>query len=183
MNEQAVNVVRWVAPTATLRVSRAVYSYDVSRLQTVEDLIPLGVFVDVQISDLLYGLGLMARKSVAETELERVGKLARPLVAEPFNYLNFEFDRIMGATDRASAFAGLPIEHSTALQICTAVERKIDLPRHLRVHDRQDALKVWAKDVVVNSMTDAYWSLLDEHWPNSNVVGNRGEREDVKIAA
>jgi len=183
MKDQGLNVVKWIAPTATLRVSRAVYCYDVSRPQNVQDLIPLGVLVDLQISDVLYGLGLMARKTVADAELKRVGRLAQPLVAKPFSYLNSEFDRIIEASDGAHAFANLPLEHSTALQISNATEREIALPRHLRVHDRRNALKVWAKDIVMHSMTDAYWGLLDEHWPNSDSVGKRGEREDVKIAA
>lgn len=176
------NVVRCLAPRASLRVSRVIYRCGGAQPSSLRDLIPLGVFVDARVDDVLYGLGLMTRASVAEQELDRVARLAKPLVAEPFAYLSHEFDRVLTAADPERAFIDLPKIHSTALLACPSKESAIELPRHLRaLPGSHDVLRAWTEDTLTGFLRREFWALLDEHWPRVDYDGRR--EEHVRLAA
>jgi len=181
MNEWT-NVVSLKAAEATVRVSRAVYCLDVLRPKTIDDAIPLGVFVDLQVSNVIYGLGLMARSSISSNELTRVGGLARPMVSRPFDYLSKEFDRMFSAKNPSREFENLPNMHSTALTMSTSTHKSIQLPRHLRLKsDEYAAFDSWAKDTLEAELRSEFWNLLDEHWPGANFQSE--SKSDARMAA
>ena len=177
------NIITLVAADAILRVSKVVYRLDVLRPATVAEAIPLGVFADMRIESRLYGLGLMARSSVSEHEIQRVGTLARLLISQPFEFLSKEFDHLIDSDDSSRAFANLPNLHSTALHVSPPIDELLmPLPRHLRVCPADsEGLEAWAKDALLGRLAEGFWSLLDEHWPGANY--DRENREDVKLAA
>jgi hypothetical protein len=122
------------------------------------------VIADITVGN-LYGLGLMARKTISDTEAEKVGVLARAMIRSPFKTLSREFDRIIAGADPASAFAELPVIHATALAFATPSSSKIPVPRQLAMHaDDEAALESWAKDKLSAQLIDGFWALLDEHW-------------------
>lgn len=179
----APNIISLIASDALVRVSKVVYRFDVLRPAKITEAVPLGVFVDMRVEGRLYGLGLMARSSVSEHEIERVGVLARPLIEHPFDFLLKEYERLIGSANSQAAFVDLPNVHSTALFVAPPEgDARIQLPRHLRVRpDDSEGLEAWAKDSLLGQLTEGFWNLLDEHWPGANY--ERDNRENVQLAA
>ena len=80
-----------ISMPARIRIFRAVYVRDLDRVAASE-VIRLGLMGDLRFGD-RYALGVIARRTVDESELASVGRLASALVAEPFGTLRGYFKR------------------------------------------------------------------------------------------
>jgi hypothetical protein len=63
----------------------------------------------------LRGLGLIARSSLTDFELDQIGELGRRMIANPFDYLNAEFEEAWNGAPPGGAIDFLRERHSHSL--------------------------------------------------------------------
>jgi len=141
---------------ARLRVSRIVYNCDISRADGRS--IPLGVIADVRANH-WYGLALSARKGVFDDELSCVGERARRFVANPFEWLKTEFDRVFNAENPDDAFAQLCNVHATSLMVSRMDPVELPIPKSI-ASSELDVQRGFLEDQVNTLVKTAYWDLI-----------------------
>src|ERR1700693_652696 len=85
----------------TVRVFQVSYWPDLDGPEGSE--IKLGVFGDLRLGD-RYALGLIARTKTEPSEAERVGRLARHIVENPYKALRERYEEIWGSPSPPDAF-------------------------------------------------------------------------------
>src|ERR1700735_2309184 len=83
--------------------------------------IKLGVFGDLRMGK-RYALGLIARTTTAPEEVERVGRLARNLVENPYKALRERYEEIWGAPSPQDAFERILARRQSSLAFSDAQE-------------------------------------------------------------
>jgi hypothetical protein len=145
---------------ATLRVLEISYVCDISRDDGVS--IPLGILADLRAQG-VYGLGLVARKTLSEAEAEQVGGLIRAEVSTPFAYLSGVFKEVFNSPVPAEAFRCLPSKHALSLRFLRAKESLVVLPKPVKIN--LEARKLWVKDELHGTGNKAYWNMFGEQVP------------------
>jgi hypothetical protein len=69
-----------------------------------------------------YALGLIARTAAEPEEIERVGRLAKPLVEKPFKTLRERYEEIWGAPSPQDAFERILVRTHSSLIFSSARE-------------------------------------------------------------
>lgn len=165
--------------SAKIRLMEIGYDCDLSR---GGNLIPLGVIADLSLSD-VYGLGLVARKTLSADESARIGRLIRNDFAAPFAYLRDSIFRpVFKAADPAKAFAALADEHTHSLRFHLVDKACVSIkpPKPIVTAD-SDARKLWVKDELIAHCNTAYWSMYPDHVPAA--VDKDVEENSRKLAA
>jgi hypothetical protein len=107
----------------------------------------------------------MARQTITDMELNKVGILVRGKLAQPFKMLGHQFDQVIGSREPDREFELLPVRHATALDFANPSGSIIAIPRQLALHSEDEAaFASWAKDKLSAQLIDGFWSLLDDHW-------------------
>jgi len=94
---------QWQAPIK-MRVFRVTYCPDLDDPEG--NAIGLGVFGDLRMGE-RFALGLIARTRTLESEIQRVGRLSRHLVAKPYDTLRALYEEIWNSKDPAQSFEGV----------------------------------------------------------------------------
>jgi hypothetical protein len=164
---------------AMLRRLEITYRCDLTRVDGA--VIPLGILADLSVDD-IYGLGLVARKSLSPSEEEMIGSLVRADFAAPFAYLHSIFEEVFKAENAPEVFAGLVDQHTHSLRFNPLEPMSISLPRPL-VTASIDTRGLWVKDELASHGNTAYWHLFPEHVPE--VVEKKAEEgaRELKAAA
>jgi hypothetical protein len=115
-----MNVIQMVRPK--LCAARIVYFTDMTRRSA--PIVPLGAFGEVRNND-RYGLALKARTLLTDHELAIIGSMLREKLADPFKYLNLEFELAWNEA-RGRAMDFLARRHTAAISVLAphVVERR-----------------------------------------------------------
>lgn len=143
-----------------VRVSRVVYHRDLMSAATP---LPLAVMCDISVGP-VYGLSLMARRSLHEEQLSAIGGLIRGKIAHPFDLLKSEFHWIWAQEgERSKAFNEVIKRHSASLRFQPSTIKKAQVPSVLQFQSANLVdLSVWARDQLRTTTESAYWSLMDQ---------------------
>lgn len=153
--------IRHILGPARFRISRIVYHCDLA--DATSTAVPLGVMCDIAAGE-VYGLTLVARRTLPDETLTSVGGLIRAPLSRPFDLLRKEFDLIWAARDdRAAAFAAVVKRHSASLRFSPLRMKQLQIPQILRCHPENiDDLRIWARDEMYAIRNHEFWSLLGE---------------------
>jgi hypothetical protein len=160
---------------AKVRTQNILYRCDLSSDKGI--IIPLGVLSDITTGG-IWGLGLVARKSLTEAETNAVGRLMRDEVKLPFKFLSAIFEEIFDARAASKAFEDLPRKHSHSLLFASIEEASIEVPKPLVTNN--EARELWAKDALSSHCNTAFWTLFGDHLPDAI---DKGIKEDTREAA
>jgi hypothetical protein len=163
---------------ATLRLLEISYDCDLTRANG--DVIPLGVLADLSIEG-VYGLGLVARRTLGADEVEKIGSLVRADFAAPFTYLHGIFNAVFKSEKPLTSFAELVDRHTHSLRFRPLPDAEITLPRPL-VTASVDARRLWVKDELASFGNKAYWRMFSEHVPDLVDKGVEEEARELKAA-
>jgi hypothetical protein len=146
---------------AAMRILQISYHCDISR--EGGPVIPLGILADMRASE-IYGLGLVARKSLSDDEAAHVGGIIREHISAPYDYLHTIFDEVIRASSPAAAFEALPDKHSLSLHFSmSGGVQTISLPKAAKTS--HDARRLWVKDELHSVGNRAYWNMFGEKVP------------------
>jgi hypothetical protein len=163
---------------ATLRLLEITYDCDLTRSNG--DVIPFGVLGDLSVDD-VYGLGLVARKTLTPAEEGKIGGLARADFAAPFTYLLGIFNEVFRSEKPLAAFADLVDRHTHSLRFRPLPDPTITLPRAL-VTASVDARRLWVKDELASHGNKAYWRMFPDHVPDAVDKAVEEEARELKAA-
>lgn len=163
---------------AKLRLLEISYRCDLTRAGGA--VIPFGVLLDLSVQG-VYGLGLVARRTLSSPETEKIGGLVRADLAAPFSYLHGVFNSVYGHDAPADAFAALADEHSHSLRFQRTADQAINLPRAIIAN--ADARILWVKDQLASYGNSAYWKLFGEHVPQDVDKGLKDEAREIHLEA
>lgn len=144
------------------------------------DVIPLGALVDLSVEE-VYGLGLVARKTLTAAEAEKIGALVRADFAAPFTYLLNIFNAVFKAERPISVFERLVDEHTHSLRFQPRADATVTLPRSL-VAASGEARRLWAKDALISHGNEAYWAMFPDHVPDFVDKSAEEEVRDLRAA-
>jgi hypothetical protein len=172
-----MNAIHPTFGSARVRVMHISYRCDVTKPSA--SVVPLGVMTDLRISS-FYGLGLRARTALSADELNLIGGIMRPSIANPFQMLKKIFDTLWHDSDR-DAFLDLPERYMGALRFEKHNHNAIKFPHSLATQDFSVTVgdtKQWIKDKLSAAGQDQYWKLLETYQPKSFEA-----QDENKIAA
>jgi hypothetical protein len=130
-----------------LRFSTITFHVDMSK--SAAPVIPLGVMAEILLPR-LYGLGMIARIELANSELANVSELPKQLVAKPFDHLAREFKEAWIKAAPGGALDYLAAKHGySALHF--------DVPQQLGVPPQFFA------DVASHQMAPTLWTAVRAH--------------------
>ena len=170
-----MNAIRAEFEHGRARVTVIVYDCNLTLGASAKTVIPLGVIVEFR-GPKVYGLGLLARTMIAESEAELVGRLARGLVSKPFTFLNTEFERVWDASDRAQEFTELSIRNNSSLRFEVPLDVRVRVPGKIATQTDVQKKVDWSKGQLTK--------LLDFHWQQllgsySNALGQLNGSENM----
>ena len=140
------------------RLATVGYSCDLfSETPTV---LPLGAFAEIRFGE-WYGLGLTARSTMSEADLNLLAPLAREVLSDPFALLRDEFSRVYDAANPEAEFTKMCERHSGSLVTRLASAFDIDeVPLAVRKGDDEETVKAFLKHKLGALSGDCYWSLV-----------------------
>jgi hypothetical protein len=155
-----------------LSLSRITYICDLR--QASASIIPLGVMAEIVIGR-VRALGLIARTRLEPNEAERVGRILRPQLETPFEFLKKELDWAFASAPRGCALAELSQRFSESLLFETprAEEWRKVLPRGRAAAEPVLAYLRQRRD-------DDFWLLLTECESGENIIPSE---DATKLAA
>ncbi len=156
-----MTTIRPIFTAGRLRVSKIVYFRDLT--DSVVKPIPLGVMCDVAVGE-VYGLSLMARRSLPKELLDRVGEMMRAPLAHPFELLRKEFNLIWDESDkRPQAFGDVVKRYSASLRFMPLQIKNLSVPTNLRANSENlNGLTGWARDEMCGARNHEFWALIGE---------------------
>jgi hypothetical protein len=141
------------------RVFRIFYAFNLDAAAT--EGIKLGVFGDLRMGE-RYALGLIARSKIGPPDIERVGRLAQPLVRNPYLFLRQTYEEIWGASDPERAFEDVfHRDHHAVTFICSSSkEEMLDQEPSTRV--AVEDVRAWCMDRLREELRKSFRSWMAE---------------------
>jgi hypothetical protein len=163
-----------ISMPARIRIFRAVYVRDLDRVAASE-VIRLGLMGDLRFGD-RYALGVIARRTVDESELASVGRLASALVAEPFGTLRGYFKRTWETSAPQEEFNRIIAATGSSLwfQQISDHQEVFDEAEKLSSHSSVDEVRTWCKAELRKALRSQY-----DRWINDRVSGSPDGAEEV----
>jgi hypothetical protein len=144
--------------------------------------IKLGVFGDLRVGK-RYALGLIARTTIGPDELERVGRLAKRLVENPYQGLHERYEEIWRAPNPAIAFERVLTRCHTSF-IFSDPDQRVENAVAASVQDAEIA-RNWCMDKLRPVIRDRfyYWlGHLPSEVPPREQLAEREEQQDIADA-
>jgi hypothetical protein len=146
----------------TFRTAQIVYFTDLTRRDA--RVIPLGALAEVMLPH-IHGLGLRARTTLTEDELNLVSPLIRDRLSNPFTFFRAEFDLAWDDAEIGHAIDFLAGRHATSLSIMAPV----DYSQRQWLLERKVAPRPDAVDAQISTAIDTEFERLMKQYGDPQV--------------
>jgi len=130
--------------------------------------IPLGVMGYIQYGD-RFSMGLIARRALNPKEAKQLGPTVREVLAQPFEMLKAEQERVMASNDRVAAIQAL-VQSASSVSYEPLPERAIEAPAWVERKPQSQEVQQFLKDEVLGALRQQYWVLVGPEAEDSSVL-------------